>query len=391
MAAPLVAAPSPRISLEVRIIFYAFLFRLAGAVVGFLSNVTIPDYQDQGFSVYERPNPFWDRFARYDSGWYYDIASAGYAFVEGGRSNLAFFPLYPSLMGLGGRLFGGGQEDYYFAGIVISWASFAIAMPLLYHLALLDLPRDASVRATTYAAVFPSAYFFGVVYSESLFFLTLVGAVLALRTRHWLLAAVAGAAMTATRVNGVMFVPALAWIAWKSASPSIRERTWAMLSVAASLLGIGAYCLFNYRLSGNPFEWYYSIQRWGYHPGGNPLSGLIAIAQALIERPMQFLVTERMAPYDTLNALTAAFVLALIPMVWKRFGLGYALVIVLGLLLPLSSGQYEGLGRYCAVLFPIPLLLGGLRGEARHTWLIACFVLFYALGLVLFGNVHPLF
>ena len=83
-------------------------------------------------------------------------------------------------------------------------------MPLLYRLARLDLPHEAAVRATIYAAVFPSAYFFGVVYSEALFLLTLVGAALAFRTKRWMLAAVAAAAMTATRVNGVMFLPALA-------------------------------------------------------------------------------------------------------------------------------------------------------------------------------------
>jgi hypothetical protein len=98
-----------------------------------------------------------------------------------------------------------------------------------------------------------------------------------------------------------------------------------------------------------------------------------------------------MAPYDTFNTLAAVLALGMVPSVWKRFGAGYAAVIVLGLLLPLSSGQLEGLGRYCAVLFPIPILLGGLHGEARHTWLVACFVAFYTLGLILFGNVHPLF
>jgi hypothetical protein len=391
MDRPLPSSPLRRIPIELRLAFAALAFRLVGAIVGFLANITVPDYQDQGFSVLANPNPFWDRFARYDSGWYYGIASAGYAFVEGGRSNLAFFPLYPTLMGWGGRLLGGAQEDFYFAGIVISWTAFIIAMPLLYRLASLDLPRDGAIRATTFAAVFPSAYFFGVVYSESLFLLTLVGAVLALRTRHWLWALAAGAAMTATRVNGVMFVPALAWIAWQSAPATTRDRAWAMTAVAGSTLGIGAYSLFNYRLSGNLFEWYDSIERWGYHPGGNPVGGLYAIAHALATRPMQFLVTEQMAPYDTLNAVMATFALCLIPFVWKRLGLGYALVIILGLALPLSSGQYEGLGRYCAVLFPIPIWLGSLRGEARLTWLVACFVLFYALGLVLFGNVHPLF
>lgn len=381
----------PRIPIEVRIAIAALGFRLVGALVGFFSNITVPDFQDQSFSVFASPNPFWDRFARYDSGWYHGIASTGYTFVEGGRSNLAFFPLYPMLMGLGGRLLGGLQQDYYFAGIVVSWTAFIVAMPLLYRLALLDLPRDAAIRATTFAAVFPSAYFFGAVYSESLFLLTLVGAVLALRTRHWGWALAAGAAMTATRVNGVMFVPALALIAWQSASPNSKDRAWALAAVTGSTLGIAAYSIFNYQLSGNPFEWYDAIERWGYYPGGNPVGGLYAIGHALVTRPMQFLVEERMAPYDTLNAAMATFALCLIPLVWKRLGLAYALVIVLGLVLPLSSGQYEGLGRYCAVLFPIPIWLSNLRGEARLTWLVACFVLFYTLGLVLFGNVHPLF
>lgn len=379
-----------RVPIELRIAMAALAFRLVSAIVGFFANITIPLYQDQGFTVFATPNAFWDRFARYDSGWYYGIASAGYAFVEGGRSNLAFFPLYPTMMGIAGRLAGGAQEHYYLAGIAISWLSFTLAMPLLYRLALLDLPRDAALRVTTLAAVFPSAYFFGIVYSESLFFMLLVGTVLALRTRHWVLAVIAGAAMTATRVNGVMFVPALAWIAWQSARPTPRDRGLAAAAVGGSLFGIGAYCYFNYQLSGNPFEWYDSIQRWGYAPGGNPLSGLYAIGHALVTRPMQFL-SERMAPYDTLNALAAAFALATIPWVWRRFGFGYVLVILMGLGLPLSSGQFEGLGRYCAVLFPIALALGSLPGETRHTWLIASSVLFYGLGLVLFTNVHPLF
>jgi len=80
-----------------------------------------------------------------------------------------------------------------------------------------------------------------------------------------------------------------------------------------------------------------------------------------------------------------------VPFIWQRFGRGYAAIVVFGLIVPLSSGQYEGLGRYCSVLFPLPVLLGSLNGHARHLGLIAGCVMFYTLGLVLFGNVHPLF
>jgi len=390
------AASIPRIRsialpIEARIVILALGFRIVSAVVGFIGNVTIPIFQDQGYSVLERPNLFWDPFARWDSGWYYGIASQGYQFVEGGRSNLAFFPAYPKLMGILGGWLGGAQEDYYFGGILISWLAFAAAMPLLYRLARKALPHDGAVRATVYAAVFPSAYFFGVVYSEALFLLTLVGAAAALQSRRWWWAAVAAAVMTATRVNGVMFLPALALIGWDAAGPSKRDRSLALAASAAGLIGIGGYSAYVYTLSGNPFEWYDSITRWGYSPGGHPLTSLIAIADQLLRRPYPFIVGQPMAPYDTLNTLMATGALIATPFIWLRLGRGYAAVMVLGLLLPLSSGQYEGLGRYCSVLFPLPIWLGSFQGETRHMGLITGFVLFYSLGLVLFGNVHPLF
>ena len=82
--------------IEAKIVILALCFRLAGAAVGFIANVTIPDYQDQGFTVLKQPNPFWDRFARWDAGWYYGIASGGYKYVEGGRSNLCLLYTSPS-------------------------------------------------------------------------------------------------------------------------------------------------------------------------------------------------------------------------------------------------------------------------------------------------------
>ena len=365
-------------------------FRVVTALVAFFVSITFPLNTNQGFSVYRTPNAFWDTFARYDAGWYNQIATGGYAYAAGGRNNLAFFPLYPLLMRWGGKLLGGEQQDFYFAGIIVSWAAFALAMPLLYRLARLDLPHESALRAVAYAAVFPSAYFFGVVYSESLFYLGLVGSVFALRTKRWIWAAIAGSVMTATRVNGIMFVPALALIAWQGGfDRSVRFK--AALAVLGACGGFVAYCVYNYAISGHPFAWYDAITHWGYQPGGNPVGGLFAIVQALSTRFYQYLATENMAPYDTLNAGLAIAVLLSVPFVWYRFGLGYATIILLGLILPLSSGQFEGLGRYCSVLFPVPVLLASLHGETRHLGLIAGSAMLYALGLALFVNVHPLF
>ena len=372
-----------------RIFLAALAFRLVSALVGYLANVTLPPYQDQRFTVFAGPDPFWDGFARYDAGWYYNIASSGYMRGLGVPDKLAFFPLYPMLMrGLGTAL-GSRQEDFYFAGIVISWLAFAGAMVMLYKLARLDLDERGARLAVVYAAVFPFAYFFGVVYSESVFFLALVTTAYAIRTKRWAVAAGAGAAMTATRVTGLMAVPGLAWLAWQSASGR-SDVVRAAATVAAALAGIGLYSAYNYSVTGDPFAWYDAITRWNYHPGQNPIAMPLAVTWALVSRPLDYL-GERMAPYDALNTGAALLALALVPLIWRRFGLGYALIVLGGMLLPLSSGQLEGLGRYTSVQFPLALALARGGSTMRHTLTLAAFAALYVICFALFVTVHPLF
>jgi hypothetical protein len=367
----------------------AIAFRLLSAFIGYVANSVLPAFQNQGFTVFGRPHPFWDAFARYDAGWYYNIASNGYMRGVGVPDKLAFFPLYPmSMRGLG-TLFGSRQEDFYFAGIVISWLAFATAMVMLYKLARLDLDERDARRALLYAAVFPFAYFFGVIYSESLFFLALITAAYALRTKRWALAAIAGAAMTGTRVTGVMAMPGLAWLAWQAASHR-RDTSKAVAVVATSFAGIGLYSAYTYRVTGDPFAWYHAITRWNYYPGQNPVAMPLAVMWALLSRPMEYLA-ERMAPYDVLNTLAAVLALALVPLIWRRFGVGYALIVLGGMLLPLSSGQLEGLGRYASVQFPIALALARGGSMTRHALTLALFAVLYTICFALFVTVHPLF
>jgi hypothetical protein len=59
--------------------------------------------------------------------------------------------------------------------------------------------------------------------------------------------------------------------------------------------------------------------------------------------------------------------------------------------LPLSSGSYEGIGRYCSVLFPFFIWLAGFRSSAVYTWTLVAFAALYTLCLSLFTNIHPLF
>lgn len=376
--------------LALRIVALALAFRVLSALVGFVANSVFPRHQPEAFRVYREAHPFWDAFARHDSGWYYGIARSGYRYVEGGRSNVAFFPLYPMAMRLGARALGARQHHYYFAGVAISWAAFAAAMVLLYRLARLDVGDDAARRAVLYCAVFPFSFFYGVVYTESLFLLLTLAAFHGVRTRRFLAGGLASGLATATRVNGVMALPALAVEAWKAARGSRAEHLRAALGLVLAGSGIAAYSAYVYVLSGNPLEWKATIERWEYYPGGSFWTGPLALLGRLATRPLSYLA-EKGAPYDALNGLTGIAVAMAIPFVWRRLGTGYGLYMAANLWLPLSSGLHEGLGRYCSVLFPLFIWLGTFRSPLLQAGILVASGMLYALGFSLFVTLHPLY
>jgi len=395
-----------------RIVACTVAFRLLTAFIALLVNLVFPLDQREQFTVFGSTSPFWDTFARYDSGYFEGIAWGGYAPLPGGRSNIAYFPVYPLLIRYIGRMFGRHHAIFYITGIGIAWVSFVLAMVALYYLARLDLPRRQAERAVLLTTIFPFAFFFGVAYSEATFLLFAVLAFYGFRTRRWVLGGLCGALATATRVPGVMMLPALAWVALETTSatstaaanpsaqpvssswirpPQPRDRVWAAFGLLLAASGFGAYCFYIYYLTGNPFEWAATLQRWGYHPGGAPWVGPVRLVGRLLTHPYAYLASDPMAPYDTLYGVTGIAFALLIPFVWMKFGAGYGLYMLLNLWLPLSSGVFEGVGRYCSILFPAFLWLATIRSRTISTAIVITFALFYTLGLALFTTIHPLF
>jgi hypothetical protein len=89
--------------------------------------------------------------------------------------------------------------------------------------------------------------------------------------------------------------------------------------------------------------------------------------------------------------VTGVLVAVAVPFVWRRFGAAYGLFVLLNLWLPLSSGVFEGMGRYCSLLFPCFIWLATIRSRFVSTAIIVVFSMFYTLGLALFTTIHPIF
>ena len=77
---------------------------------------------------------------------------------------------------------------------------------MLYLYKLLEHEYDRSVarRAIFYVSIFPTAFFFSAVYTESLFFMLTVASFYYMRVHRWWLAGAIGFFAALTRVEGVL-------------------------------------------------------------------------------------------------------------------------------------------------------------------------------------------
>jgi hypothetical protein len=138
--------------------------------------------------------------ARWDSVWYLAIARGGYG--DGDPMKPAFYPLYPGLMRAGGWLVGSPLT----AGLLVSLVCCFAALVLLQRLTTLELGPEAARGTVLLVAFFPTAFFLSAVYSESLFLLLSVGAMLAARQGRWGWAGIAGGLAAITRNSGVLLL-----------------------------------------------------------------------------------------------------------------------------------------------------------------------------------------
>jgi hypothetical protein len=136
----------------------------------------------------------------WDGLWYKLIAEQGYGF---GSANAAFWPLLPWLMRWGHKITGLPTD---IVGYLIANISFIVALVLLYRLIRIDFDQVIARRTLWAIAIFPTALFFSAVYTESLFLMLAVGALLAARVGNWWMAGIAGALAALTRSYGVLLL-----------------------------------------------------------------------------------------------------------------------------------------------------------------------------------------
>ncbi|MGH9149672.1 MAG: mannosyltransferase family protein, partial [Acidimicrobiales bacterium] len=146
------------------------------------------------------PHPFPDKpwfegWARWDTGWYWAIARDGYYYAgPNQQSPVAFFPAYPLAM----RAVGWVVGDLLVAGVLVSFAAGLGSVVLFHRWCRSAAGRPVARLALVLLVTYPfSFYLFGVVYSDALFLAAALGAFALVEHDRPLLAGLAGAVATA--------------------------------------------------------------------------------------------------------------------------------------------------------------------------------------------------
>jgi Mannosyltransferase (PIG-V) len=381
-------------------------WRIGLTVLAFLAGWLIPAFAARnGVAPYNPPElDYWQSkllgvWSHWDGEWFLHIAQTGYASHD---ANVAYFPLYPTLVGIIGSYGLGG--NVLLAGVLVSLITGLFAFWLFYELVRHDFGTGVARKSLLYLTVFPTSFFLAATYSESLFLTLALGAFLAVRRYdNWWLAAILVGLAALTRNIGILLLIPLGWewlrrlafpyiqAKWQarktppeeaeiSAAP--KSALFKILLSGAVLAGVpillfGLWPLYQWYTFGNPLRFMSAQGSWMWDRG-------FAYPWESVGRAIEMLVTGKgvvesfPAGFKENHNLTQLIflgfnVLVLLVVGWQTFKrrlpfsycLFYLIASIFPLFAPSESEPLVSYGRYILVAFPIYIVLAQVGGRFR--------------------------
>lgn len=313
---------------------------------------------------------------RWDAGWFVRIAEEGYNPHDGSAE---FYPAFPMVSRAFAWLLPGGALVW---ATLVANVSFLLALILLYGLTTLEYTEDVARRSVVLLASFPASFVFMAPYSESLFLLSSLAAFWWARRGRWGGAAIAGVVTTATRVVGLVLIPALLIEAVSGGDPARRgRRVIAAMVPVAGFIAYLAYWLFR---SGDPFVplrapalW----QRTTQIPFVTIGRGIALGVQG---------VGDVHGLYWTADLLLTGAIVGALLVGWRSLRMSYVVyaTCTFAILFTFAYAPRPLLGapRYAAVMFPAFWILGLKLPSRAFVVVTAVSVVGYAIAAIVFMN-----
>jgi Gpi18-like mannosyltransferase len=311
--------------------------------------------------------------ARWDSYWYLDIVQNGYYLkTDNTLANVVFFPLYPALIKILGTIFLG---NFVLAGWILSMIFLILACAYFYKFTKEFHPKIDPELPVLLMLIFPTAFFFNVVYTESIFlFLTIITFYYAFR-KNFYLAGFFAFLGALTHSNGVFLALPIFWKiiendGWKTIFSLKYFKK--IIPVLFAPLGSFLFLGYDYLKFGDPFLFFKIQSNWGRSFSINWEHF------SFFSRPS---ITNMF-----IDIFLAIFIISAVVVVYKKLSPLYAIFMSTTLIAAFTSGTLMSVGRYSLVMFPLFILLASIKNKNfRFGWVLFS-SLFFALDIVLWVN-----
>ena len=338
-----------------RVLLCVFAFLSTFLIVNFGNRFA---YADRVLTITHLPSWIWG-FGNFDGVHYLKIAQSGYA----ADFSQAFFPLYPLFI----RFFNFFPKDnlldpvlfndpsYFYTAMVLSIIFFIGALYFTYKLFSENYNKKIAQISILLLLSFPTAFYFGAVYSESLLLLLTVLTFWFTKKDKFLLAGLFAALASATKIQGAILFIFLAVELWQKYRNNLSEQrkhfTKDLLGILIAPLGLIFYMVYLKNTTGD-FLYFLSSQP-SFGAGRSSLP-LIFLPQ-VIYRYLKIFLTVKVASLAFFNAflefsMTMGTVAVLI-MAFKKMKFSYWIFSILVVILPTLTGTFSSMPRYVLMAF----------------------------------------
>jgi Gpi18-like mannosyltransferase len=315
------------------------IWRVGLLIIAYFSIKYLPlfshNYFGGGYSNYVTNPLFWGHL-NFDGEHYLAIARDGYKPLE-----YFFFPVFPILM------------NYFsiFVGLVISNLFFLITLVGIYKLVKLDYEEQIAKLTIVLFLVFPTSFYFGTYYTESIFLSLVIWSFLFARQSKFFLAALLAAFASATRVIGVIMFPVLIL----ELLIQKKKNFWPIL---ISPLGILIYMYYLQQQTGDLLIFFHQIAIFGEQRS----SGLVLLPQVVYRYIFKIFPA---LPYNYFPILFTTYLEASITLIFLilivigifKLRLSYSFYATFALIIPTLVGSFSSMPRYALVVFPVFILI----------------------------------
>lgn len=320
----------PRIDFRflMRAVIFPFAFtRLLLICAACVAIYRIPAARAVGWDLPTSSNAL-NMWSHFDGRWYLVIARDGYQWIPNQQNGVAFAPLYPMLMRLGGLLAGGSDQAFLIAGIVIS--NLALIIAIIYMMALLLMDghdQITAARAAWYVLIFPTSFFLSAVYPMSLFMALATAAFYHARKEQWNLVGLLAGLAALSRPDGVLLTVGLGIEYLYQYGFSFRRD---LLWLAWGPIGTLSWMAFQWRQFGDPLAFIAAQKQWSSCP----------------------LTTVLQSSHAGLQLGSPALFVVLTILAIRRLRPSYTSFLAIMFAVMLSASRFWSITRFILVLFP---------------------------------------